>query len=48
MSHVQRKFVFIARSSAGKEHLVLRDRLGLDEQLVEGRVLAIPIVRRHG
>jgi len=40
--------VFSARSAASKERLIFRHRLGLDEQLVEGRMLPVGAVRRQG
>src|SRR5512136_1133097 len=39
--------VFRARSAVREERLMFRDRLGLDEQLVEGRMLPVCVVGRQ-
>jgi hypothetical protein len=39
--------VFPARAAVREERLMLRHCLGLDEQLIEGRMLPICVVRRH-
>ncbi len=45
---IERRIVFASWSSVGEEHLVFGNRLGLDEQFVEGRMLAIDAVGGHG
>ena len=42
------RFAIIARTAVGQERLLSGQRLGLDEQLVERRMLTIRIVRRQG
>jgi len=37
-----------ARSAVREERLLFRHRLGLDKQLVEGRMLPVYVVRRQG
>src|SRR4030043_2490402 len=39
--------VFRARAGVREERLMFRDRLGLDEKLVEGRMLPVCVVRRQ-
>ena len=39
--------VFRARATVREERLMFRHRLGLDEQLVEGRMLPVCVVRRQ-
>ena len=48
MGHIQWRVVFTARSPEGKQRTLLRNRFGLDEELIKGRVLAIGIVGGHG
>jgi len=48
MGHIERQFVLTPRPPVGEQGLLLGKRFGLDEQLVEGRMLAVRIVRRHG
>jgi hypothetical protein len=45
--HINRWVVFPTRSAVREERLLLRNRLGLDEQLVEGRMLPVCVVRRQ-
>ena len=48
MSHIQRRLVLASRSAVGEQHLLFGKSLGLDKKLVEGRMLAIRVVGRHG
>ena len=47
MGDIEGRIIFAPGSPVGQQCLLLRDCLGLDEKLVEGRMLAVGIMRRH-
>ena len=48
MGHEERQLVRAARPPVGDERLLAVQRLGLDEKLAEGRMLAVRVVQRQG
>ena len=48
VGHIQRHLFVAAGAAVGEEHLLLREGFGLNEELVEGRMLAVGVVGRHG